>query len=86
MPIGHTLMYMGISGGHLGVGMAKLFLNQADVFGFAVEVGAAAMAEDMAGVARMFEVAATKDAVHDVADAVATVVMAMVRNGSWITK
>ena len=59
---------------------------KADVFGFAVEVGAAAMAEDMAGVARMFEVAATKDAVHDVADAVATVVMAMVRNGSWITK
>ncbi len=62
MPVGHTLMYMSISGGHLRVGMAELFLNQTDVFGFAVEVGAAAMAEDMAGVARMFEVAATKDA------------------------
>ena len=86
MPVGHSLVHMGISGGHLGVGMAKLFLNQADVFGFAVEVSAAAMAEDMAGVARMFEVAATKDAIHDVADAVATVVMAMVRKGSWITK
>ena len=74
---------MGISGGHFGVGMAKLFLNQADVFGFAVEVGAAAMAEDMAGVARMFEVAATEDAVHDVADAVtadAAVVVTMVGN------
>ena len=86
MPIGHTLMYMGISGGHFGVGMAELFLNQTDVFCFAVEVGAAAMAEDMAGVAGMFEVAAAEDAVHDVSDAVATVVMAMVRNGSWITK
>lgn len=86
MPVGHSLVYMSISGSHLGVGMAKLFLNQADVFGFAVEVGAAAMAEDMAGVARMFEVAATKDAVHDVSDAVATVVMAMVRNSSWIPK
>ena len=86
MPIGHSPVHMGISGGHFGVGMAKLFLNQTDVFDFAVEVGAAAMAEDMAGVAGMFEVAATEDAVHDVSDAVATVVMAMVRNGSWITK
>ncbi len=63
--------------------MAELFLNQTDIFGFAVEVGAAAMTEDMAGVAGMFEVAATKDAVHDVADAVtadAAVVVTMVGN------
>ena len=76
-------MYMSISGGHLGVGMAELFLNKADIFGFAVEVGAAAMTEDMAGVAGMFEVAAAEDAVHDVADAVtadAAVVVTMVRN------
>ena len=78
-------MYMGISGGHLGVGMAKLFLNQTDVFGFAVEVRAATMTEDMAGITMMFEVTAAKDAVHDVPDAVAAdpaEVMAMVGNNS----
>ena len=83
MPIGHSLMYMGVSGGHLGVGMAKLFLNQTDVFGFTIEISAAAMTEDMAGVAMMFEVAAAEDAVHDVADAVAadaSVVVTMVGN------
>lgn len=83
MPVSHTLMHMGVSGGHLGVGMAELFLNQADVFCFAIEVGAAAMAEDMAGVAGVFEVAAAENAVHDVADAVAAdaaVVVAMVGN------
>ena len=83
MSVRHAFMYMGISSGHLGVGMAELFLNQADIFSFAVEVGAAAMAEDMAGVAGMFEVAAAEDAVHDVADAVAadaSVVVTMVRN------
>ena len=52
-------MYMSITSGHLGVGMAKLFLNQTDVFGFTIEISAAAMTEDMAGAARMFEVAAT---------------------------
>ena len=83
MPVGHSLMYMSVSGGHLGVGMAELFLNQTDVFCFAVEVGAAAMTKDMAGVAGMFEVAAAEDAVHDVADAVAadaSVVVTMVGN------
>ena len=83
MPIGHSLMYMGVSGGHLGVGMAKLFLNQTDVFGFAIEISAAAMTEDMAGVAGMFEVAAAEDTVHDVANAVAAdaaVVVTMVGN------
>ena len=76
-------MHMGISGGHFWVGMAKLFLNQTDVFGFAIEIGAAAMTENMAGVAVMFEVAATEDSVHDIADAVAAdpaEVMAMVGN------
>ena len=83
MPIGHSLMYMSISGGHLGIRMAKLFLNQTDVFSFAVEVGAAAMAKNVAGVARMFEVAAAEDAVHDIANAIAAdpaEVMAMVGN------
>ena len=83
MPIGHSLVYMGISGGHLGVGMAKLFLNQTDVFGFAIEIGAAAMTENMAGVAVMFEVAATKNTIHDVPNAIAAdpaEVMAMVGN------
>ena len=76
-------MYMGISGGHFWVGMAELFLNNAQVFGLAIKVGAAAMAEDMAGVAVMFEVAATENAVHDVANAVTAdpaEVMAMVGN------
>lgn len=71
MPVGHSLMHMGISGGHFGVGMAELFLNNAQVFGLAIKVGAAAMAEDMAGVAVMFEVTAPKDAVHNVPDTVA---------------
>ena len=76
-------MHMGISGGHFWVGMAELFLNNAQVFGLAIKVGAAAMAEDMAGVAVMFEVAATENAVHDVANAVTAdpaEVMAMVGN------
>ena len=83
MPVGHTLMYMSVSGGHLGVGMAELFLNQTDVFCFAVEVGATAMAEDMAGVAGMFEVAAAENTVHDIANAIAAdpaEVMTMVGN------
>ena len=83
MAIGHSLMYMSITSGHLGVGMAKLFLNQTDVFGFAVKVGAATMAEDMAGVAMMFEVAAAENTVHDIANAIAadpTEVMTMVGN------
>ena len=83
MPVGHSLMHMGISGGHLGVGMAELFLHNTQVFGLAIKVGAAAMAEDMAGVAVMFEVAATENSVHDVANAVTAdpaEVMAMVGN------
>ena len=83
MPVRHAFMHMGISGGHFWVGMAELFLNQADVFGFAVEVGAAAMTEDMAGVTVMFEVTAAKDAVHNVPDTVTAdpaEVMAMVGN------
>ena len=83
MPIGHSLMYMGVSSSHFGVGMAELFLNQTDIFGFAVEVGAAAMTEDMAGIAVMFEVAAAENAVHDVANAIAAdpaEVMTMVGN------
>ena len=83
MSVGHSLMHMGISGGHFWVGMAELFLNNAQVFGLAIKVGAAAMAEDMAGVAVMFEVAATENAVHDVANAVTAdpaEVMAMVGN------
>ena len=83
MPVGHSLMHMGISGGHFGVGMAELFLNQTDVFGFAIEISAAAMTEDMARVAMMFEVAAAEDAVHDIANAIAAdpaEVMTMVGN------
>ena len=83
MPIGHSLMYMSISGGHLGIRMAKLFLNQTDIFGFTIEISAAAMAEDMAGVAMMFEVAAAENTVHDIANAIAAdpaEVMAMVGN------
>ena len=83
MSVGHSLMYMGVSSGHLGVRMAELFLNQTDVFGFAIEISTAAMAENMAGVAVMFEVAATENAVHDVANAVTAdpaEVMAMVGN------
>ena len=71
MSVRHAFMHMGISGGHLGVGMAELFLNYAQVFGLAIEVGAAAMTEDMAGVAVMFEVTAPKNAVHNVPDTVA---------------
>ena len=76
-------MHMGISGGHFWVGMAELFLNNAQVFGLAVEVGAAAMAEDMAGIAVKFEVATTENTVHDIANAIAAdpaEVMAMVGN------
>ena len=83
MPVGHSFMYMSIASRHFGVGMAELFLNQTDVFGFAVEVRAAAMTEDMAGVAGMFEVAATEDSVHDIANAIAAdpaEVMTMVGN------
>ena len=83
MSVRHAFMHMGISGGHFGVGMAELFLNNAQVFGLAVEVGAAAMTEDMAGIAVMFEVAAAENAVHDVANAIAAdpaEVMTMVGN------
>ena len=83
MAIGHSLMYMSITSGHLRVGMAKLFLNQTDVFGFAIEISAAAMTEDMAGVAMMFEVAAAENTVHDIANAIAAdpaEVMTMVGN------
>ena len=85
MPVGHSLMHMGISGGHFWVGMAELFLNNAQVFGLAIKVGAAAMAEDMAGIAMKFEVATTENAIHDVANAIAAdpaEVMAMVGNNS----
>ena len=44
MPVRHAFVNMGISGGHFGVGMAELFLNNAQVFGLAIEVGATAMA------------------------------------------
>ena len=83
MSVCHAFMHMGISGGHLRVRMAELFLHNTQVFGLAIKVGAAAMAEDMAGVAVMFEVAATENAVHDVANAVTAdpaEVMAMVGN------
>ena len=83
MSVRHAFMHMGISSGHFGVRMAQLFLNYAQVFGLAVKIRAATMAEDMAGVAVMFEVAATENAVHDVANAVTAdpaEVMAMVGN------
>ena len=58
-------------------------MNNAQVFGLAIKVSAAAMAEDMAGVAMMFEVAAAENTVHDIANAIAAdpaEVMTMVGN------
>ena len=83
MPVSHSLMHMGISGGHFRVRMTQLFLNYAQVFGLAVKIRAATMAENMAGIAMKFEIAATENAVHDVANAVttdATIVVTMVGN------
>ena len=61
---------MGISGCNLGVTVPEDVLHQSQVLGFLVKIGAAAVAENMAGVARMLQVTGFQGLVHDRANPV----------------
>ena len=65
----HAVVDVGVFGGDFGAALAEGFLYDAQILGLLVEVRAAAMAEEVAGVARLFESRGGERAVDDVADA-----------------
>jgi len=56
---------MSIPGCYLGVSVTENILNKPQVFSFLVQIGTAAVPEDMAGVARMLQVTSSQCLVHD---------------------
>ena len=62
-------MDVGVFRRDLGAALAQSFLYDAQILGLLVEVRAAAMAEEVAGVAGLFESRCGERAVDDVADA-----------------
>ena len=64
----HAVVDVGVFGGDFGAALAESFLDDAQILGLLVEVRAAAMAEEVAGVARLFESRCGERAVDDVAD------------------
>ena len=65
----HAVVDVGVFGGDFGAALAQGFLYDAQILGLLVEVCAAAVAEEMAGVAGLFEPRCGEGAVDDVADA-----------------
>ena len=61
---------MGISGCYLGIPVTEHILNQPQVLGFVVKIGAATVPEDVAGAARVLQVTGIQSLVHDGAEAV----------------
>ena len=61
---------MGISGRNLGVTVPENILYQSQVLGFLVKIGTAAVAENMAGVAGMLQIAGSQCLVHNGANPV----------------
>lgn len=65
----HAVVDVGVFGGDFGAALAEGFLYDAQILGLLVEVRAAAMAEEVAGIAGLFESRCGERAVDDVADA-----------------
>ena len=70
IPLGKSVCHMGVPGRNFWVTMPEDVLDKSQVLGFMVEVGAAAMAEHMTGIARVLQVASLQGLVHDGADAI----------------
>ena len=62
---------MGVPGCNFGVSMAKRILHQSQILGFLVQIRAAAVLENMAGIAGMLQITGSQRLVHNGADAVA---------------
>ena len=69
IPAFHTVVDVRVFRGDFGAALAQGFLYDAQVFGLLIEVGAAAVAEEVAGVAGLFQSCLGQRAVDDVADA-----------------
>ena len=65
----HALVDVGVFCRDFGAALAQCLLDDAQVFGLLIEVRAAAVAEEVAGVAGLFESRGGERAVDDVADA-----------------
>ena len=65
----HAVVDVGVFGGDFGAALTEGFLDDAQILGLLVEVRAAAVAEEVAGVAGLFESRCGERAVDDVADA-----------------
>ena len=65
----HAVVDVGVFGGDFGAALTEGFLDDAQILGLLVEVRAAAVAEEVAGVAGLFESRGGERAVDDVADA-----------------
>ena len=65
----HAVVNVGVFGGDFGAALAQRLLDDAQVLGLLIEVRAAAVAEEVAGVAGLLEPRCSEGAVDDVADA-----------------
>ena len=65
-----SVSYMGITGCNLGITVAERILHQSQILGFFVQIRAAAVSENMAGVAGMLQIAGSQCLVHNGANPV----------------
>ena len=70
IPLSQSVCHMGVPGRNFWVTMPEDVLDKSQVLGCVVQIGAAAMAEHMTGIARMLQVAGLQGLVHDGADAI----------------